>query len=72
MEKFATEQDAANWMYEVLEDEEYFDNYRFAILSDADAVAVYEQKELEGCCGRFDAEIEVAGEKAWIGCNYGH
>lgn len=71
---FASEKEAAKWMYEErLADEEYFDNYRFAFVDDSDARIRYEEARESGCCGFFDTDrISVNGRQAMIGCNFGH
>lgn len=68
---FNSEAGATSWMYAEIDDD-CIDNYRFAFEDDAEAVTKYEQARDEGCCGRFDQDIYVAGRKAMIGCNYGH
>jgi hypothetical protein len=71
---FTSEQEAEAWMDKDLEDsdEHCIDNYRFAFLDDAKAMADYQDKKDNGCCGYFDEEVVVNGRKAIIGCNYGH
>ena len=68
---FATEQEAADWMSEEVDDP-YQDNDRFAFKDDPEAVKRYEEFQGRGCCGYFDADIIVAGRPAMIGCNFGH
>jgi hypothetical protein len=72
LKAYATEQDAADDMYDDLDGEQCFDNYRFAFLDDAAQVALYEKAERDGCCGSSDEEVLVDGRRAWIGCNFGH
>lgn len=68
---FASEAEAAQWMYDTIDDS-CNDNYRFAYEYDDKAVLAYDEAIDEGCCGKFDAEIIVNGHHAMIGCNYGH
>lgn len=70
--QFDSEKEAADWMYEVLAGEEFFDNYRFCYAEDDNAVRKYEQQRYEGCCGSVDYDIFVRGQPAKIGCNFGH
>lgn len=68
---FDTEEAAAAWMYDLLDDP-CNDNYRFAFEHDDAAIIRYNEQIDEGCCGKFDAEISINGQPAMIGCNYGH
>lgn len=73
LKKFASEQEASDWMYdEAVVDEDCIDNYRFAFQDDNEAMNQYEDIRSGGCCGFFDEEIMVAGRLATIGCNFGH
>lgn len=67
---FQTIEQAWEWLGEM--DLEYSDNFRFAFTDDHTAVGKYEDQQNYGCCGSFDAIIEVDGRRAYIGCNYGH
>lgn len=71
---FASENEAAKWMYDVrLAGEECFDNYRFAFLDDEAARNAYADDRELGCCGYFDTDrITINGRQAMIGCNFGH
>lgn len=69
--KFASEGEAADWMYEYIDDS-CIDNYRFAWKDDSKAVLEYDGRVREGCCGSFDDEVIINGRVAMIGCNYGH
>lgn len=69
--KFDTESDAAESMYECVNDE-CVDNYRFAFEDDETAMVDYDRRRDSGCCGSFDEEVVVNGRNAVIGCNYGH
>jgi hypothetical protein len=71
IEQFATREAAETWMAEIVDDS-CQDNNRFAFLDDLEAMLEYQSTKDSGCCGSFDAPIEVAGRKATIGCNYGH
>jgi hypothetical protein len=52
--------------------DEYPDNLRCAKASSQEEVIEYFRRAKNGCCGFFDEEIEVDGEKFLIGFNYGH
>ena len=67
---FKSVEEANQWLWE--QDLEYADNYRFAYTDSPEEVAKYEEIQYTGCCGYFDAIIEVNGRRAYIGCNYGH
>lgn len=68
---FDTEQAAFDWMIETVDDP-CIDNQRFAFEDDHKAICEYAQQEIDGCCGKFDANIIVNDMLAVIGCNYGH
>jgi hypothetical protein len=70
--KFATEAEAAEYMYLLLDEEECIDNYRFAFRDDDDAMVLYNSLAGGGCCGSSDFDVIVDGKLAAIGCNYGH
>lgn len=69
--KFETEEQAWTWMYEQVDDP-CVDNDRFAYYDDDAALAKYEEAYEGGCCGVFDADVEINGRLAMIGCNFGH
>lgn len=62
---------AYEFMYEQITDIN-IDNITFAWLDDEKGVKDYFNICSAGCCGRFDAEVNIQGRKAIIGCNYGH
>jgi len=68
---FATQEEALEWMERHVDDH-CIDNRRFAYLNDEAALDKYQRARDEGCCGIFDTIIEVNGQRAKIGCNYGH
>jgi hypothetical protein len=41
-------------------------------VDDPEGMARYAQQQAEGCCGFFDAYVQVDGRLATVGCNYGH
>lgn len=51
---------------------ECMDNFRAALVGDAEAEAEYDQIKESGCCGRYDQIVEVNGKSWHIGFNYGH
>lgn len=71
LKTFNTKQDAYRWMDEAVDDP-CVDNYRFAFKDDDSNMKAYDAATQEGCCGFFDADIEIDGRAAIIGCNYGH
>lgn len=71
-ENFQSETEAKEWMLQYLKDESNLDNYRFAFAHVVEQVEEYKKTCVAGCCGFFDAKIRVAGQIAYIGCNYGH
>lgn len=68
---FESKDDAMEWMDSEVDDP-YIDNQRFAFKDDDEAMREYDEKAHNGCCGYFDAEVNVGGRFAMIGCNYGH
>jgi hypothetical protein len=64
--------DDALWDGVDFEDYECADNFRYARKSNAEEMAVFEQKDREGCCGSYVREIEVGDETIIFGFNYGH
>lgn len=68
---FATKEEAFDWMVGVVDDP-YIDNCRFAFVDDMEACAEYEEAVSNGCCGSADYDIMVAGQRAMVGCNFGH
>ncbi len=75
-QNFDSKQDAIDWMVSVIGDENY-DNFRFCYAEPSndkeyDEFGTYEDRMLEGCCGSFDAEVEVNSRRVFIGCNFGH
>lgn len=69
---FKTKEEALNYLKHKYE-EDCGDNYRFAFLSgDSESLETYRQRYLQGCCGFEDRIVLVNGEKAVLGCNYGH
>ncbi len=48
------------------------DNYRVAIVGNAESVSRYEEARATGCCGFADSEIQVGGVTLLVGFNYGH
>lgn len=53
------------------EDLEYVDNMRVARKNHREFQQYLDQQR-KGCCGSFDIEVWIDGEKWAIGCNYGH
>ncbi len=51
---------------------EYTDNERAYKVGEVQWQAVFETKKEHGCCGCYEEEIEIDGEKWVIGFNYGH
>jgi len=75
MREFESEKEALAAINEIIEEELNdlcVDNYRVALLDDPEAMAEYEEKKENGCCGFYDIEVLIAGERAMLGCNYGH
>lgn len=54
------------------EDLDYVDNMRVARKWCTTEMAAYNEAVEKGCCGSFDIEVWIDGEKWAIGCNYGH
>lgn len=54
------------------EDLEYDDNHRVARKDDDAEMEAYNEAVEQGCCGSFDIEVVIDGEKWCVGCNYGH
>jgi hypothetical protein len=53
-------------------DLEYADNTRFSPVDDPQGMMEFDEISAGGCCGNFEREIEVNGQKWMVGCNYGH
>jgi hypothetical protein len=68
---FYGEADAKVWMEGMVNDP-CINNERFAYIEDHIALVEYYDRQEQGCCGSFDADIIVDGRLAIIGCNYGH
>lgn len=68
---FKTVEAAYVWLDDTIDDP-CIDNYRFAFKDDAAAMARYEDRKSEGCCGFADRDVIVDGREALVGCNYGH
>tara|TARA_R110000751_G_scaffold111053_7_gene208928 strand:+ start:763 stop:981 length:219 start_codon:yes stop_codon:yes gene_type:complete len=53
---------------------DYADNFRCykEESDDHENMIKYENSYACGCCGFFDTEVMIDGEKWHIGCNYGH
>lgn len=52
---------------------DYMDNYRWALASDPEQVAKFEEAEELGCCGSHNETITGPdGLKYLVGFNYGH
>lgn len=66
---FDSEQDAADWMFKDLD---YTKDYRFAFLSDKQAIESYIKTAVGGCNGSYDLHVVVTGQPAIIGCSYGN
>lgn len=58
------------------EAEEYdcVDNYRIAIVGDAESEAAYEEAQRQGCCGFVDVKLgpSPSGRSYLYGFNHGH
>ena len=50
----------------------YRDNFRIALKSNPIHVRFYEHLKSGGCCGFWDADVELDGNVYLIGWNYGH
>lgn len=73
LKTFYSEKEASNWLFnEVVVNQEYVDNYRFAFKDEHWSMSAYNKACNKGCCGSFDEEIMVNGRLAIIGCNFGH
>lgn len=60
-------------MEEIIEGEEFVDNYRYADVDDHKAMEAYKVAMDGGCCGCYDGIITFGnGRKAIVGCNFGH
>lgn len=51
---------------------DYPDNYRCYKDTDYEGMGEYEEAFAFGCCGFYDTEVTIDGDKWHIGCNYGH
>lgn len=62
------------WFDEKTQNDDYdnLDNERAALETDAVAVAEYEARRADGCCGSVDEIIQVNGHNWLVGFNYGH
>ena len=69
---FNSEDEAFDWMYDCVKDEDCVDNFRFAYKDDPAQVEMYEEIYRSGCCGNFDVTVIINGRMAMVGCNYGH
>lgn len=71
IKSFTNTDEAWAWMQDEVDDP-CKDNYRMAHEDDAIQMAEYQAAIEDGCCGSFDALVEIDGKRVWIGCNYGH
>jgi len=51
---------------------ECMDNLRVARVGIFAEERAYENQKSEGCCGIYDEESEIEGQKDLVGFNYGH
>ncbi len=68
---FADELAAWEWLSNLVDDP-CVDNYRLAYVDRPGDEMVYDWARDGGCCGSADREVVIAGQVAWIGCNFGH
>lgn len=58
---------------ELVEEEDYRDNYRSAYQAAPADMEAYEASRRNGCCGSADVGYLVGGFNVyWLGCNFGH
>ena len=69
---FQTKEEAFDWLHTQTGGDTCIDNERFAFVHDNRAMAEYDRKEANGCCGFLDEDITIMGVPAKIGLNYGH
>lgn len=78
IERYFKNKEIANWLFvklnSMINENEYADNYRFALAGDSITTALYEYRAKKGCCGSIDEETicPIDGNKYYIGCNFGH
>ena len=68
---FDSVEDAFDWLNNKADDS-CIDNERFSFVHDYRAMAEYDRREANGCCGSLDEDITIRGVPAKIGLNYGH
>jgi hypothetical protein len=68
---FSTYWHAQAWMINLVDDR-CIDNIRSTFIESVNGMETYLKRRNRGCCGFFDQEIIISGERALIGCNYGH
>ena len=61
-----------NRIAELMDEEEFSDNERIAIVGDAAQELVYDKILAKGCCGFADVIEIIDGVEYKIGFNYGH
>ena len=61
-----------NRLYALMDEEEYSDNPRIAIVGNTKQEAAYDEIQQHGCCGSTDIIETIDGINYMIGFNYGH
>lgn len=71
--KFDIEAWLLDYIHQQVENEDYVDNERWAVLGDPQQMEKYSKAANAGCCGSFDGEVTAPDGLTYaVGCNYGH